>query len=207
MESPISRCRGDPRHWMRTTDHAHLAVDGQPACRAVPEAPTLARGRQVGRRFTSPCVLRSMRHVCAAPPLAPRRRDRAPPARLREVRSISTETGLRTAPRERHGSPRSRTPSLFGSRPLERPRARELCNRCFDSRHEVATHVCCASHVFATRRSCDRTTSLLSPLFARSRWIGALLEGREQPFAVAGSSAIGAPLFRELPPRIARAGR
>lgn len=76
-----------------------------------------------------------------------------------------------------------------------------------ESRHEVATHVCSASHVFATRRSCDRTTGLLSPLFARSRWIGALLEGREQPFAVAGSSAIGAPLFRELPPRIARAGR
>ena len=50
-------------------------------------------------------------------------------ALFRGLRSTSTKTDSRTAPRERHGSPRPRTPSLSVSRPLERSRARELCNR------------------------------------------------------------------------------
>jgi hypothetical protein len=81
-----------------------------------------------------------------------------------------------------------------GSRPLERPRVSELCNRsslsCASalrlwrtrSRHEVASRGD-ASLVFATDRPCCRTTCLLAPLCARIAWMrDSMLEGREKPF-------------------------
>lgn len=61
----------------------------------------------------------------------------------------------------------------------------------------------CASLVFATCRSCYRTTRLLAPLFARiTEMQDPLNEGREKPFAVASSSAIDVPLLRKLPLRM-----
>jgi hypothetical protein len=116
------------------------------------------------------------------PPLTFRRRLRAPPAQMNfGDRSTSTKIGSPSPLVKETGLPRPRTPSLFGSRPLARSRARELCNRSFNlqcldlrrghcrSRHEVASRVycLCASLVFATCRSCYRTTCLLAPLFVR----------------------------------------
>jgi len=133
---------------------------GQPACRAVPEA----LASQVGRRFTSPCVLRSIRdrgvsgrclprgarHV---PPLVPVVGFERPSRKFRGLSSQPTKTDSRTLARESQGSPRPRTPSLWRLETLGEAPCSELCNRsslsCAStlrlrrarSRHEVASAV------------------------------------------------------------------
>lgn len=174
--------------------------NGQPACRAVPEERAVSRRHEPGRtalhgavrasvdvRFIprvggrclpDPIVLRASHTASDVPSSTP-----SAPAQLNfGVRSTSTKIGSPSPLVKEVGLPRPRTPSLFDSRPLERSRVRELCNRSFNlehldfrlgcsrSRHEVASrvHCLCASLVSATCRSCYRTTCLLAPLFVRT---------------------------------------
>jgi len=162
---------------------------GQPACRAVPEALRLAASNQVGRRFTSPCVLRSIRDRGIAgrclphgarhvPPLAPVVGFERPSRNFEGVHSQPTKTDSRTVPRERDGSPRPRTPSLWRLETLGEASCfralqpfftlvrRNLAAPRTRSRHEVAYRGD-ASLVFATGRPCCRTTCLLALLFTR----------------------------------------
>lgn len=165
---------------------------------------------RVGGRFLPTCYRAS--HTASG---APSSLPSAPRAEIfRGVRSSLTKTGSRTAPRERCGSTRPKTPSLCGSRPLARSRARELCNRCPRSgsvlRHPFHrfNHDTRSLPAFAAVRfSCLRDLSFLLSNDLSSRaavrphhgWMrGPLNEGQEKPFAVAGSSAIDVPLLRKL---------
>jgi hypothetical protein len=191
---------------------AHLWMNGQPSCRAVPEAEHLAElARSDGDSRRRACFGRSV--------IGARWGVVFPTARVtsRLWCLSSASSGPRAISRATHHAcehagrnrPRpTRAPCLVkargllgrghlrsgGSRPLERPRVSELCNRsslsCASalrlwrtrSRHQVASRGD-ASLVFATDRPCCRTTCLLAPLCARIAWMrDSMLEGREKPF-------------------------
>jgi len=121
---------------------------GQPSCRAVPEALGLAASNQVGRRFTSPCVLRSIRDRGSWGVVFPTVR-----VAYRLWCLSSASSGPRAISRAfvRNRPRPTRAPGLVkvrgllgrghlcsgGSRPLERPRVSELCNRSSLSRAET----------------------------------------------------------------------
>jgi hypothetical protein len=170
---------------------------GQPGVvRFLEDERVLRCSNQVGRRFTSPCVLRSIAMEASRGVVFPTVR-----VAYRLWCLSSASSGPRAISRAAHTAcehaggnrPRpTRAPGLVkvrgllgrghlrsgGSRPLERPRVSELCNRSSfscdralrfvrtRSRHEVAYRGD-ASLVFATGRPCCRTTCLLALLFTR----------------------------------------
>jgi hypothetical protein len=163
---------------------------GQPGVvRFLKDERVLRCSNQVGRRFTSPCVLRSIAMEASRGVVFPTVR-----VAYRLWCLSSASSGPRAISRAlvRNRPRPTRAPGLVkvrgllgrghlrsgGSRPLERPRVSELCNRSSfscartlrfvrtRSRHEVAYRGD-ASLVFATGRPCCRTTCLLALLFTR----------------------------------------
>jgi len=185
---------------------------------------TLRSSSQVGRRFTSPCVLRSIRDGALPGVVFPTVR-----VTYRLWCLSSASSGPRAVSRAfvRNRPRPTRAPSLVkgqgllgrghlrsgGSRPLERPRvpssatvlhsrAVRLAARRTRSRHEVASRGD-ASLVFATDRPCCRSICLLAPLFARIAWMrGSISKDGKSPSMVAGSSAIDVLRLRRLPLRM-----
>jgi hypothetical protein len=138
--------------------------------------------------------------------------------KFREVRSTSTKIVSPSPLVKATGLPRPGTPSLFGARPLDRSRARELCNRyfhlgCLDlrlghprSRHEVASRVYCCALLLSSRPA---VLAIERPVFSRccsptprmdagpsDRRAGTALRSGQLEIA------IDAPLLRDLPPRM-----
>jgi len=203
---------------------------GQPSCRAVPEALGLAASNQVGRRFTSPCVLRSIRDRGSWGVVFPTVR-----VAYRLWCLSSASSGPRAISRAfvRNRPRPTRAPGLVkvrgllgrghlcsgGSRPLERPRVSELCNRSSLSRaetlriggrdHDTRSHT--AVMLLLSSRPVDLAVG--RPVFSlrRSRKSSShrvmrnpMQKDGKSPSRVASSSAIGALASPKTPASDAR---